>query len=184
MVRRKYPGNNIVKKIYTTIGLLLLTACSSLPEPTTVEQELARLNQAEQRWQSQQVSDYQYRSKSFGRSDNPYNPFPKVFSKSQAEPDLESLPGVIIQIKNNSYHYSYYENDQDYEAHHFGGFNKLFNSIREMLEQMRSEPDLYIEVDFHPVYGYPAHMVSRQYEGDRLVSISFSYNDQFQVLNE
>ncbi len=162
---------------------LFLIACSSIPPASNLDEHDSRLTVAENLWQSKKITDYQYRSKSSGRSDNPYNPFPKVFSKSQKEPDVEKLIGAIIQIKNNTYSYSYYENDPGYEANYYGGFNKAFKSIREMLEVMKSEPGLFLEVDYHPIYGYPTRMVSRQYSENRLVSISFDYNDQFQVLN-
>lgn len=186
MARPKFQENRTIVRHYAFVLLFLFSfiSCSSLPTPISTAEHFARLTQAEQRWQALQISDYQYRSKSYGRSDNPYNPFPKVFSKSQKEPNPAELPSVIIQIKNNSYHYSYYENDPEYEAHHFGGFSKLFKSIRETLEHMQTEPGMSLEVDYHPVYGFPTRMVSRQYQDDRLISISFSYIDEYQVLSK
>lgn len=166
------------------VCLIFITACQSIPTAPELDLHLARLTAAEKLWLSHKITDYQYRSKSDGRTDNPYNPFPKVFSKSQKEPDVDALIGAIIQIKNNAYISSYYENDPDYEAHHFGGFNKAFKAIRETLGVMQTESGLFLEVEYHPAYGFPTRMVSKQFSGKRLVSISFSYNDQFQLLNE
>ncbi len=160
---------------------MLLVSCSSLPEPLSVDEHLSRLVIAEQLWRSHNITSYQYREKSDGRSDDPYNPFSKVFSKSQKEPNVDDLLGVIIKIKDSEYLSSYYENDPDYDAMYFGGFDKAFMGVRETLDHMKNESGLYLEVDYHPQYGFPTRIISRQYKDNRLISIGFLYIDQYQI---
>lgn len=168
-------------RIAIAFTLCTLVGCASLPEQVDLDKQLAQLNVAENVWRSQAVTEYQYRSKSFGRSDNPYSPFPVIFSKSNKEPDVDKLIGAIIVIKNGEYSGSYYETDPSYEAHHFGGFNKMFMGIRETIRNLRSETNTSIEVDYHSEYGFPTRITSKQYKKNKLTSISFEYVDQFQV---